>query len=348
MWDHHVQIGNYSPHPHPFVQAPLVAEVLAPLTRIMSFDVSLALLTVASGWALAVIVAAAWHLWAHATVPTGVLVVVAAVAWSSVPFQEAVQLGQTTVVVTAAVAYGVSAARTAPTVAGPILAVAAAVKLTPVLLIVLLLLFRRTRLAGWRALGTTAILTAISLLLAGWQTHVGWVTRLREISGGAIVAPASESIPSIALLGRWHERREEDGVVVLTVPDPPTWIALLTAAVASALIGLVLTAAWRRREYSYELLTVGLFTAVTLTSGLVWTHYLIIVLLPAAGALLAGRARKITAPAIAIALLPQFAPLAGENPLLPFPGGGLYSALAVTVILCVAVLPPRRKRADPT
>lgn len=350
VWDHHVHTGDYSPYPHPFVQAPVVAEALAPLTRIMSFDVSLVLLTVASGWSLAVLVAAAWHLWAHATVPTGVLVVVAAGAWLSVPFQDAVQLGQTTMPVIAAVAYAVAAARTSPTVTGLVLAAAAVVKLTPLLLIVLLLLFRRTRPAGWRAIGAGAIFSAVSLLAAGWQTHVDWVTRLREIAGGAIVAPASESIPSIALLSRWHEsQEEEDSVVVLTVADPPGWVGLLTAAVAVTLVGLVVTAAWHRREYSYELLTVGLFTAVTLTTGLVWTHYLIIALLPAAGALLAGHARSLTAAATALALLPQFAPIAGENSLLPFPGGGLYSALAVTVIMCVSVgWSRRRTRSDTT
>lgn len=343
VWEQHAHSGDFSPYPHPFVQLPLVAELLSPLTRVFSFNASLLVLTVASGWALAVLIASAWHLWVWRTIPTGVLIAVATVTWLSVPFQDAIHLGQTTPLVLAAVAYALAAAVRHPTAAGIILAAATAVKLSPILLVVLFLAFRRTRRAGWRAVGAGAVLGAVSLVTAGWGTHVVWVERLREISAGAVVAPASESISSLLLFERWERRWEEDGVVVLTVVDAPGWVTGVTVVVAVLLAGLVVVTAWRRRELAYELLTVGLFVVVTLTSGLVWTHYFLLLVVPVAGIVLRGSNKAVWVPVTVVAVAAQFAPLAGVDALLVFPGGGLYGAVVVTVVFCLAFLVPERR-----
>ena len=132
-------------------------------------------------------------------------------------------------------------------------------------------------------------------------------------------------------------------MVVLTVVDAPGWVTGVTVVVAVLLAGLVVVTAWRRRELAYELLTVGLFVVVTLTSGLVWTHYFLLLVVPVAGIVLRGSNKAVWVPVTVVAVAAQLAPLAGVDALLVFPGGGLYGAVAVTVVFCLAFLVPERR-----
>lgn len=216
-WLHTIANSDVSSFPHPFVHVPFVADVMSVVVRVMSFNTSVILLAIASGWALVVLIASAWVFWFEEEIPMAVLLIGILVGWVSMAFQSSLYLGQTSPLIFAGVAYSLAAARTRPMKAGIVLGIVAAVKLTPVVLVVICLLFARSRKTGFVATGVGLSVVAASILSSGWGVFNTWWLILRELNAAALVARVNGSFASRISSGLVHN----DKILVAIIKDPP-------------------------------------------------------------------------------------------------------------------------------
>ena len=350
FWQPFAQQDVTSASPHPFVQAPFVAQMAEALTFVMSFHTSVFFLTVASGWALVVLVASAFYVWFHRPIPMGVLVGVTVVVWLSTPFQWSITLGQTTPLVTAGIAYSIAAARRRPWSAGIVLGVVSVIKLTPLALIPLMLLFRRSRRTSLIAIATTALCFGFSVLTVGWPLHEIWRARIHMFSTYKLIAPTSQTFVSIMK----RHLIDEGPASAPIIQDTPGWM-VVTPMMLAAVIALALgIAAYRCRGRAFEIIMVGAMCVATCFSGFVWTHYFIIVVLPAFGVFALTARRRWAVACIAIVSVLYFPPLSDvissqhDNRYFAqtgfyVPGGALMATIVMLFLLAAAVVVPARR-----
>ena len=340
-----------SASPHPFVQAPFVAQMAEALTFVMSFRTSVFFLTVASGWALVVLIASAFYVWFHRPIPLGVLAGVTMVVWLSTPFQWSITLGQTTPLVTAGIAYSIAAARHRPWSAGVVLGLVSVIKLTPLALIPLMVLFRRSRRTSLVAIATTALCFGFSLLTVGWSLHEIWRARIHMFSTFKVIAPTSQTFVSIMK----RHLIDEGPAGAPIIQETPGWM-VVTPMMLAAVIGRMLAiAADQCRGRSFEIIMVGVTCAVTCFSGFVWTHYFIIAVLPAFGVFALAARRRWAVACIATISVLYFPPLSDvisaehDNRFFTqanfyIPGGALMATVIMLFMLAAAVVVPARRR----
>ena len=350
FWQPFAQQDVTSASPHPFVQAPFVAQMAEALTFVMSFHTSVFFLTVASGWALVVLVAIAFYVWFHRPIPMGVLVGVTLVVWLSTPFQWSITLGQTTPLVTAGIAYSIAAARRRPWSAGIALGVVSVIKLTPLALIPLMLLFRRSRRTSLIAIATTALCFGFSVLTVGWPLHEIWRARIHMFSTYKVIAPTSQTFVSIMK----RHLIDEGPASAPIIQDTPGWM-VVTPMMLAAVIALALgIAAYRCRGRAFEIIMVGAMCVATCFSGFVWTHYFIIGVLPAFGVFALTARRRWAVACIAIVSVLYFPPLSDvissqhDNRYFAqtgfyVPGGALMATIVMLFLLAAAVVVPARR-----
>jgi hypothetical protein len=218
--------------------------------------------------------------------------------------------------------------------AGAILGLAAAIKLSPILLLVLFLPDRDwRRLAA--ALGTAALIAALSLIVAGWPLHRAFLDRLATISGEVVVTEINYALKTMFYM---LTDPGGDGLVAATkrvlVAPLPAWINPLL--VALFVVGSTLLLARLRGLAPAERLRRGLapmLILATLTAPLSWAHHYLTALLLVPG-LVALWPRAVAWPAIlAIALAQNALVLRWLNPAdvtdgLPMYVGTLTYALA--------------------
>lgn len=352
FWQPFAQQDVTSASPHPFVQAPFVAQIAEVLTFVMSFHTSVVLLTVASGWALVALVASAFYVWFHRPIPVGVLAGVTVVVWLSTPFQWSITLGQTTPLVTAGIAYSIAAARRRPWSAGIALGAVSVIKLTPLALIPLMLLFRRSRRTSLIAIATTALCFGFSVLTVGWPLHEIWRARVHMFSTFKVIAPTSQTFVSIMK----RHLIDEGPAGAPIIQDTPGWM-VVTPMMLAAVIALALAiAAYRCRGRAFEIIMVGAMCVATCFSGFVWTHYFIIAVLPAFGVFALTARRRWAVACIAIVSVLYFPPLSdvitakNDNRFFTqanfyVPGGALMATIIMLFLLAAAVVVPARRRA---
>ncbi|MBC3185661.1 DUF2029 domain-containing protein [Corynebacterium sp. zg-331] len=353
VWDAYVEGNDDYRFPHPFVHIPFVAWFISPFTRIMSYDASQALLTFAQGFCLVTLVASAYTLWFKKSMRLPHLAAATSLLWLTAAFQLSSSIGQTTPLILAAVAYGLAMAASRPRLSGFILGIAAAIKLTPLSLLIPLSIFRPTRRAGAVTAVTAASIVMLSWLLAGKEVFQEWMHTLTWLGSSGIVDKVNQSFVSVLLEPstqhsiQMGKRTEE--LFVPIVADVPAWITTIPRAITVAgLIG-VCWAALRNRARAFEILSVGGFTLATLTAGIMWTHYLIIVALPIMGTLaLTPRHRaRIVYPALALCTALLLPPFAQESPFY-VPWLGLVSlSLHLVLFLLVAGAPRTRYGSSP-
>lgn len=217
--------------------------------------------------------------------------------------------------------------------AGAALALAAAIKLSPALLVVLFVMERR-----WRALAAFAVVGAglggASVMLTGWPLHAEMLAKIAAIEEHVLV---SRIVVSLEL---WLAQLTGAGAPGWTFAAPfmvpePGWIAW---AVRGALIaGLVASWAATRRladrpRLWARLLAVLLVTLVT--SPLGWVHYLALplLLLPGFTHLLAPRAMlRLAAVTAALLSMPLLILLASSDAL-AFVQSGINLAVALGLL----------------
>ncbi len=295
-------VANGIPHPSAYIYPPALAVLLAPLTWLPYHAANLAWF-----WLNVALLALSIRLLGRHGAPAAAAVM----ALAFHPTIRALQCGQVSLLMLFLLAAGLGALRSrsarGDAAAGACLALAAAVKLTPVVLIAWLAWSGRRRAAAWAA-GLLALLAAIGVVVAGWSNHVLYVTGfLPELSRGAATW-ANQSIN-----GFLNRLLTDASMSAFVFPPEPPGVRLLSRAAAVLLLAAAFVTARPRAESAadpYRRFALG-YALVALTTLLVspisWEHHFVIALIPlsvlACPALRDGRARAILPLALAWLLM---------------------------------------------
>jgi alpha-1,2-mannosyltransferase len=222
-------------------------------------------------------------------------------------------LGQTTSLVFALTMGGIALQRQGRLfAAGACLAVAAYVKLTPILLVVVWI-WRGPRRAAVYCGGVLAALWGLSLLLMGVGPNVEYLRRVNEIRRVALVAFNNHSL--LAFLARFAA--EPIDRLRWRMLAPRAGVVAANAAIL-ALGGALAFVAYRRlaaesREHAQSFAEALALVAMLLVPNIAWTHYFVF-LIPVAAIVIAMRQSDdvatlvMLAVAIALCCRPLLAP----------------------------------------
>jgi alpha-1,2-mannosyltransferase len=264
--------------PRPFVMPPAIAVAARPLAGVSYVVLGRILLIANLVAALAALVLLDRHFRLGLLTPLGAAAALVFLHQFE-PMRSAAELGQTTpLVFLAIVGAFVLDARDRQVGAGLALAFATALKLTPGLLIVPLLLGRR-----WRALGAFAAAMAVVLLVgvigAGAAATATWLGRMVELSGQSFPAFNNQSLGGFLL--RFERPMQEVFTWKLFSLAPAYRIA------SFALLGAgIAVCVWLERrarpELRRDLIWSVCVVLVLAVPSISWNHYYLYALLPAA------------------------------------------------------------------
>ncbi|MEJ4098952.1 glycosyltransferase 87 family protein [Corynebacterium mastitidis] len=328
----------------PFFALPLLAAIVAPLTAAVPLGVAQFLLAAAQGCCLVLFLASAYYFWAKRPAPLAWLAPAATLAWFSAAFQIGSANGSLMPLALAATAWALAVAPTRPARAGVALGAASALALVPLVLVVPLLLWPKTRLAGAWAVVCAGAAVVLSALFAGLNSVRSWVGLLRDVAGGAVLSKENQAFSAIIMGARESLPR---GVSTRVLADSPDWVHLIALLTALLLAAAACWLAGLRRAYAQEILLVGWLCAACLASPLLWVSSLLVLVLPLVGVLTMVRARRyqdaLWTPLALVAPL-LFWPLASttsfEDDGMGLPWGGLLAAFLVSVLFLLAAAAP--------
>lgn len=285
-WHAQAQQTGFTGYLHPYVQTPLWAWSLQPLCTHLPFApfrFVFTVLNLLSFFGIAWLVA---RFWAPSLFNPLALALLLLVFSRSEPFRYAMVLSQTHVLyVLLTIASILLAERRRPGLAGILLGLAAAVKITPGFLIVYWLLTRRYR-AALSAMLASAILLAAAVLFTGPTLFSAYLTNLHRVSNVLLVSENNQSFAAW-LMGRYHPTDELDELITYVLP-PALRIGSNLLVLVSIVVGGLLD---RRPAVSASDITsappptppLGAMFAivgVTLFTPIAWTHYYIVLLPP--------------------------------------------------------------------
>lgn len=180
-----------------------------------------------------------------------------------------------------------------PVAAGIALGLGAAMKLSPLALLIVFLAERHYRAALW-CVCTAGVIGLVSLAVAGWQMHMSFLSSIRDLSGQLVVYNLNVSLKA-ALFQIWellNGRSMPAARDQMLVLPAEAWLGPVKAAVLFAALGWI---AWVTRNADAGLRLRNRFVAamlvITLCAPLSWTHHYLGVLfvLPALAGLVAPR-----------------------------------------------------------
>ena len=334
--------------PHPFIHLPIVAYALGALSTVMTYPVSVTVLTFLQGFCLVVLVASAYFLWWRRTAAPSLVVPLSLAVWLSPAAQMSSHIGQTSPLIFAGITYGLAAARIRRGRAGIIRGSVGAINRTPLALLLPLVLYPSTRrAAAW--MGASASAMFVGSLAGGLGVIAEWARTVRWIGSSAVVDSVNQAFSAVVLL---HTRELPQGVFAPILRDIPLWVEW-TPKLIAVLLGIGLCwAAWLRPRYGFEILSIGGLAVATLASNILWTHYMLIAVPIIAG--LVALTRPWTQPIYrVIAVLSALCVVAFYPPLAPsvgFTGNGftviwssMVGLLVITVLLICGGLagPPK-------
>jgi hypothetical protein len=282
-------VSHGIPHPSAYIYPPFFAILLAPLTLMAYHEANLAWFALnaalMAGSVALLVRLAVGRLGRFEAVPAAA---VAFVSLNFYPTIRAMQCGQAGFVLLFLIAAALAALlKGRDATAGFCLALASAIKLTPIVLIVWLAWAGRRRAAAWAA-GFLAGFASISILIAGWANHVLYVTGfLPSLSRGAATY-ANQSIN-----GFLNRLLTEQSMTVFDFSNEPVTVWILTRLAAAALMiaAFAVTRPWAGPETRRLELGYGLVVLTTLlVSPISWEHHYILALLPLA--LMIGEAAR--------------------------------------------------------
>ena len=212
-----------------------------------------------------------------------------AVLFASAPSFAALDLNQPTIIIGFLCLLAVALMISKPVVSGACLAVASAIKLTPLLFALLYLQIPRgTGKQGLRAgfaLGATGLgLGLLSVAVLGWPLHQAFLAQLEKASAHTVWAAMNPS-PRILLgdIAAWLglsaplDLGSDSQAVLVTLPG---WIGKCVALIGLSVIASTLWLARARRgPEARALTTLILAIALFLFGPLSWLHYLVLPLL---------------------------------------------------------------------
>ena len=260
-----------------YIYPPLWLALLGPLTDVTGYETFLSVVTWANNLMMPAMVGLAWAA-ARPTLPAplflliGLACLVLTQVGGLALFYNQIQIAVSFLIVLAAERTNARA----PVAAGIALALAAALKGYPVLLIVLWIGSR-----DWRALVafalTGAALAATSVALTGWDMHIAYLDQLRQISGTVLVSPVTFSAPSlIAHLTMVPEMAPVDygaeHASQIIVAWSPVWLR------AASTLGLlaVLAATWRLARQRDPVLWALSAGAISMMTSVAWSHHYLV------------------------------------------------------------------------
>ncbi len=300
-WHRQADASGFIGYLHPYVQTPLWAWSLRPLCttlRFPAFNILFEALCLLSFVGIAYLVA---RFWAPSLLNPIALAVILLLFSRSEPFRYAMVLMQTHVLyLFLTVASLLLAERRRPLAAGALLALAAAVKITPGVLVLYWLLTRRYRAAASMVVCSAALLLA-AVLITGSGLFSTYLADLQRISHVLLVSANNQSFAAWSM-GRFFPPDEVDELVSHVLPNSIRLGGNLLL-VASILIGglidrsaanasSVAPRSSRTRTHPPSTGAPGhppvqpplgaMFALVGLTvfSPIAWTHYYIVLLPP--------------------------------------------------------------------
>lgn len=280
-WIDVAQLGGFNGFLHPYVQTPLWAYMLQPLaTRVnfLAFNYIFTFLTMLS-FAGTIWLAARY--WAPSFFNPVAIVLVLVLLAGSQPFQYAMFLNQThMLLVFLTVAALVLAERNWPVAAGLLLAYAAAIKITPGLLVVYWLMTRR-----WKAAGSAVVWSGVLWLLTtaavGHSLMQAYSENLQRISRVLLVSQNNQSFAAW-LMARFYS---PDEVWDITIYRLPTILRLSSSVLMLGFTALGGWLDWRRRQQQVASAGTPLgamiaIVAATIFAPIAWTHYAVLLFVP--------------------------------------------------------------------
>lgn len=312
-WTVVAQQGSFYGFLHPYVQTPLWAYLLEPLCRRVSFN------TFAAISRLLILVCFAGTLWLTARYwarsffnPYAMAVVVLALGCSQ-PFQYAMFLDQTHILlVFPMLAALVLAEKDQAVAAGFLLAFAAAVKITPGLLIFYWLLTGRWK-AALSAVIWSGVLWAGTVLAVGHALTGEYLANVHRISHVLLLSQNNQSLAAW-IMQHFYSFDEVFNIRILDLPTPVRLLSLVL------MLGFTGWGGWidrseRRNTSGFQ--PVGAMMAIvaaTVFAPIAWTHYAIVLLMPCM--MLIDRSRRFGPPwmyvLLAAILLLNYRPIATD------------------------------------
>ncbi len=259
---------------YPYLYPPFLAVLAAPATglQFVLFKAVLLTLTLAALAGAILLSARSWAPSLLAPPPLLALLAAISVSWPMATQLVALNL-QPLVLLAIVIAIG-AAQSDRPVLAGIALALAAAVKLTPAVLVLYWLVTRRFACAAWYLIASAALLF-LGLALAGAPLHLAWIDRMQELAQGIVPTAHNRSLAGL-LYGIVHGL--EPGSAGLPIRPMPSWLdsALIVTVLSGAMFCLIGAQRSRRHSAADAAGQTALLLVAMLGTPLAWSHYFLV------------------------------------------------------------------------
>ena len=278
-WQAEARKMGYSWRLYPYLYPPLIAYAAAPASGADLPLIRAAMLALTTcAVAMSVLISA--RCWAPELLIPGWLIGVIAGAALSWPFiSQLIALNLQPLVMLAILAAIAAAQAGRPALAGSALALAAAVKVTPAVLVLYWLVTRRHAEAIWFFIAGAG-LVALGLVLAGAPLHLDWVRSMQELGQSIVPTEQNRSIAALLYGMAYGLEPSAEG---LPLRPLPAWLQAACALAGLAGVALCLWGAprSRHRPAADAAGQIALILVTVLATPLAWSHYFLI-LVPAA------------------------------------------------------------------
>ncbi len=163
-----------------------------------------------------------------------------------------------------------------PWMAGGLIGLAAAIKITPILFAIIFLASGRVK-AGFIAVGVSVFFALLSVILTGWPLHAAYLEVARETRSVVGVLNASSSMVSlVAYAADLPAIRVVDTPAgIVRTLEKPLWLGI--GATLAWIIGAgVLLSLSKRHPDALAIRLAGFSALIPLFAAVSWTHYLIL------------------------------------------------------------------------
>ncbi len=231
--------------------------------------------------------------------------------------------------------------------AGAVLALAAAIKLSPVLLVLIFVMERRWRaLASFVAVGGALALASVAL--AGWPLHAAFLEKISTVAGQVYFSRIVVSLELVLYqIGAMVDGTAQWSSFATDIKPEPVWVSWTVRAALVAGIVASWRFTWHLPERSRLLMRLfSLSLVILITNPLPWIHYLLLplILLPGFGLFLPPRRLFMLITLVAALLsLPLFSWLANYEAT-AFLQIGLHLTVALSLLAFALGLSARNTR----
>ena len=275
LWHTVARSTGFTGYLHPYVQTPLWAAALQPLCTRTTFPAFRATFTVLTLLSFATLIFLVARFWTPQLLNPVAVTLITLVLWFSTPFQYALFLCQTHILfVLLTVAALHLAERRQPLIAGLLLALAAAVKVTPAFLVLYWLLTRRYRAAASMVVVST-LLVVLTLFTTGHNLFAEYVAGLDRVSRILLVSQNNQSLAASVMAHRYAPDEIFD-LQTYALPNPLRFASTALILLCTT-VGALLD---RRRPRALPLGAMMALLAATLFTPIAWTHYFILLIAP--------------------------------------------------------------------